>query len=88
VKLSVDQAAAAGVRHLERVTRLPVAVVAAAEPVESGWHLQVELVEKQSIPRGMDVLGLYDAWLDAEGNLQRFSRRSTRRRMDALEQQP
>jgi uncharacterized NAD-dependent epimerase/dehydratase family protein len=82
LKEGLEKAVQAGVRDLERITHLQASSVAAVEPAESGWHLQVELLEKQSIPRGMDILGLYHAWIDEKGNLLRFERRGTRRRGD------
>jgi hypothetical protein len=82
VKEVLDKVIHAGVREIERVTHLRLSSVTAVEPTEAGWHLQVELLEKESIPRGMDILGLYDVWIDDKGNLLRFERRSTRRRGD------
>lgn len=82
MKLGMAEALSACTKRLQEVTGLPLATAVSAEPGETGWHLQVELVEKESIPRGMDILGLYDVWLDDEGTLLRFARRSTRRRVD------
>ena len=82
MKTSLDQVLQAGVGRLQVVTKLGLSSVCGVEPHEEGWHVQVELVEKESIPHGMDILGLYDAWLGPNGDLLRFSRHSIRRRSD------
>ena len=71
--------------HMQSLTHLTFCNVVAVEPGEDAWHVQVEMLEKQSIPRGMDILGLYDVWLDREGAVLRFTRRGTRRRADVSE---
>lgn len=82
VNVSLDDVLRRGVARMQETTRLGLATIVAIEPIDEGWHLQVELVEKESIPHGMDILGLYDAWLDPGANLLRFTRRSIRRRSD------
>lgn len=82
VKASLDQIMSSGVTRMQAMTKLACSSVVAMEPLDDGWHLQIEMVEKESIPRGMDVLGLYDAWLDPAGNLLRFARHGVRRRAD------
>jgi len=81
----IGDAVRACTRSLEEITKLAVSNVTAVEPESDGWHLQVEIVEKRAVPEAMDILGLYDVWLGAEGELLRFSRRSTRRRMDVMD---
>ena len=72
-------------RQMGELTGLAPGTVVQVTPEQSGWHLQVEMVEKESIPHAMDILGLYDAWLDSEGMLVRFARHSSRRRADVGE---
>ncbi len=71
-----------GVEELTAVTGLACATVIGLERDEGGWRLAVELVEQESIPRGMDVLGIYRARLDGEGHLEGFERVGLRRRGD------
>jgi hypothetical protein len=40
------------------------------------------MIEKKSIPEPLDVLALYEAHIDEEGNLLGFERKSLRKRMD------
>lgn len=49
---------------------------------EKGWHIMLEMLEKQSVPDQMDVLALYESLVDEEGNLLGFERKGMRRRMD------
>ena len=53
---------------------------------EEGWHATVEMIEKKSIPDGMDLLALYEATLDDEGNVLKFERGKFRKRMDTGEE--
>ena len=49
---------------------------------KEGWVVIVEIVEKKSIPEGMDILGTYEVHLDAKGNLIAYERKELRKRMD------
>jgi hypothetical protein len=82
VTVPAEKVIRAGARHLEELTGLRLAAVVGFEPAENGWRLQAELVEKESIPHAMDVLGLYDCVLDPKGEVLRFERRGLRRRGD------
>jgi len=53
---------------------------------EEGWHATVEMIEKKSIPDGMDLLALYEATLDGEGNVLKFERGKLRKRVDTGEE--
>lgn len=46
------------------------------------WVATIEVVEKKSIPEGMDILGTYEIRLDAQGNLQSYKRKALRKRTD------
>ena len=48
----------------------------------AGWTFSIEVVEKTSIPDGMDVIGLYEVGTDANGTIAGYERKSTRKRMD------
>lgn len=74
-----------GLDGLVRITGLRSASVVGLESANGGWLLSVELVEKESIPRGMDILALYRATLDAEGEILDFERTGMRRRGDTPE---
>jgi hypothetical protein len=52
---------------------------------EDGWLVSLEVVERVAIPETMDVLGLYEVRLDAEGNIQEFGRKKLRKRGDTEE---
>jgi len=49
---------------------------------EKGWRVQVEMVEKKSLPDSMDILATYEVLMDDEGNLLEFKRYSMRKRID------
>jgi hypothetical protein len=47
--------------------------------------VKLEVVEKHSIPDGMDILATYETRLDTEGNMLGFNRTKMRRRIDTEE---
>lgn len=49
-----------------------------------GWIFSIELVEKNSIPEGMDILGLYEVNVDMGGGVSSYERKSSRRRSDTI----
>ncbi len=49
---------------------------------KEGWVVRVVMVEKKSIPEGMDILGTYEVHLDAKGDLISYERKELRKRMD------
>lgn len=83
--MNLESIARRGVEELTTVTGLARSSVIGLERDDGGWRLTVELVEKESIPRGMDVLGIYRARLDGDGHLEGFERVGLRRRGDTPE---
>ena len=49
------------------------------------WRVQVEAVEKKSIPDSQDILATYDLTVDDEGNVVDFTRSGMRRRGEVVE---
>lgn len=47
-----------------------------------GWLVKVEVIEKESIPNGMDVLGIYAVHLSDTGALLGYAREAMRKRSD------
>ena len=62
----------------------PVAVVGSAKD-EKGWRITMDLLELSRIPPSTDLLGIYEALVDEEGNLLEFQRKMTHNRGDILE---
>jgi hypothetical protein len=48
----------------------------------TGWTVAVEVVEKKSIPDGMDLIGLYEVEMDATGSVTSYARKGLRKRGD------
>ena len=70
---------------LNSLTGLEVASTVSAEKEEEGWLVTLEVIEKHSIPEGMDILASYETRLDADGNIQEFRRTRMRKRIDTEE---
>lgn len=49
---------------------------------DTGWLVEVEIVEKKSIPEGMDLLGFYEVELDSKGDMRGYVRKGLRKRTD------
>jgi len=64
--------------------KAPRAIGARKEGKE--WVVTTEIIEKISIPDGMDILGVYDVRLDENGNLIGYQRLRTRKRVDTGEE--
>ena len=64
--------------ELSKLTGLKASSTVGAAKDEKGWHISIEMLEKQSIPDQMDILATYEALLDDEGNFLGFERKSRR----------
>lgn len=53
-----------------------------AKKKNGGWVVTIQIMEKKSIPEGMDVLGVYEVETDREGNISGYERKEIRRRGD------
>lgn len=77
----VMQRATEGLSVLKR----KVSGVTAVSKADNGWRVMVELVERTAVPDTMDLLGLYEVLLDAEGEVVSYERTRVRRRCDLEE---
>lgn len=68
--------------ELAALTGLELASTLAANREDEGWQVSIEVIEKHSIPDGMDVLAAYNVVLDEEGNVTGFNRTGLRKRID------
>ncbi|MBI5344954.1 MAG: gas vesicle protein [Deltaproteobacteria bacterium] len=69
---------------LSKLTGLAPSSLVATAKTEGGWQIAMEMVEKQSIPYGMDLLATYEVKLDEQGNILEFIRKGMRKRMEAV----
>lgn len=68
--------------ELNALTGLDVSSTIEVAKEEEGWRVVLEVIEKHSIPEGMDILAAYETRLDGEGNMLDFRRTGMRRRID------
>lgn len=69
---------------LSKLTGLDPSSVVKTTKIDGGWQIAIEMVEKRSIPDGMDLLATYEVKLDEQGNILEFNRKGMRKRMEAL----
>jgi len=68
-----------------RVSKLPVNAVIGLSRIDEGWAISLEALERKAIPETMDVLGVYEVCVDADGGLLRFERKRLRKRGETEE---
>ena len=68
--------------ELNALTGLEVSSTIEVAREDDQWRVVLEVVEKHSIPEGMDILASYETQLDEEGNMLEFRRTGMRRRID------
>jgi len=71
--------------ELHKLTGLEISSTLEAARENGEWRVKLEVVEKHSIPDGMDILATYETRLDTEGNMLGFNRTRMRRRIDMEE---
>ena len=74
-------------KELSKLIGLKASSTIGATKDEKGWHISIEMVEKQSIPDQMDILATYEVLFDEEGNLLNFERKGMRKRMETVQKE-
>jgi len=68
--------------EIPKLVNLKLNSVVGIVKTEDGWKVTVEMVEKESIPSSMDLLGIYEVAVDREGNILGLERKGLRKRID------
>ncbi|MBI4336426.1 MAG: gas vesicle protein [Chloroflexi bacterium] len=74
-------------RQLAALTGLKPVTVTRVFRDEQGWHVGLELLEMARIPAATDLLGYYEALLSDDGQVLEFSRKRTRLRGQAAQEE-
>ncbi|MBL7171160.1 MAG: gas vesicle protein [Candidatus Omnitrophica bacterium] len=69
-------------KELAALTKLELSTVMGVTKEGAEWLVTMEMVEKKSIPDGMDLLGAYEVHMDNSGQVLNFNRISIRKRGD------
>jgi len=69
-------------KELAALTKLELSTVMGITKEGAEWLVTMEMVEKRSIPDGMDLLGAYEVHMDNSGQVLNFNRISIRKRGD------
>jgi hypothetical protein len=72
--LSAARAARAGLHQIAELTGKKPEGVTGVEPADDGWVVGVEVVEDRRIPSSTDILAVYEADVDSEGELASYRR--------------
>ena len=72
--------------ELAKLTNMEVSgVIGVTKSDEEGSVVTIEMIEKKSIPDGMDVLGTYEVKVNNNGEIVDFARTRLRKRIDTQE---
>jgi len=66
--------------QLHALTGLDLSSTVSVHGSKDGWHIQVEVVEKRSIPDSQDILATYEVVVDDEARVVNLTRLGMRRR--------
>ena len=80
--ISSTEAARIAQTEISKLSQLEFAGVRGLSRDDGQWLVTVELVEKKSIPDGLDLLGGYQVIIDEGGKVVSFERKTLRRRGD------
>jgi len=80
--LSIGEVIEKARSELNSLTGLEIESTLGAAREDEGWLVSVEVIEKHSIPDGMDILATYETKLDSDGNMLEFKRTKMRKRID------
>ncbi len=83
--LSIGEVIEKARTELHNLIGLEISSTVRAVREDEGWRVAVEVIEKHSIPDGMDILAIYESKLDSDGNLLEFKRIKMRTRIDTEE---
>ncbi|MBB5158671.1 gas vesicle protein GvpO [Saccharopolyspora phatthalungensis] len=72
--LSATQAAQLAVRQVHELTGKEPETVTSIERVGAGWLVGIEVVESHRVPDTTDILAVYEAELDQDGDLLSYRR--------------
>lgn len=85
--MELKQIAERAKEELSKLTGLkPSTIIEVSRKEEGGWRVSLEMIEREAIPEVMDILGIYESWLDEDGNLLGFERKKLRKRGDTEEE--
>ncbi len=80
--LSIGEVVEKARSELSKLTALEIGSTVGTARDEEGWVVSMEVIEKHSLPDGMDVLATYETKLDPDGNMLEFKRIRMRKRID------
>jgi hypothetical protein len=72
--LTASDAADMAVKHVTDLTKRVAEGVVGAERADEGWRVTVEVVETHRIPDSADIIAMYEANIDDEGELVSYRR--------------
>ena len=74
-RMAAAKAAQAGLEQVVVLTGREAEGVVFLEPADDGWVVGVEVVEDRRIPSSTDVLAIYQAEIDVNGDLVGYARK-------------
>ena len=82
MSLSMSEVILKARSELNNLIGLDISSTVRAVRENGGYLVAIEVIEKHSIPDGMDILATYEAKVDSDGNMLEFKRTKMRKRID------
>jgi hypothetical protein len=73
-RIGPAKAAQAAMRQIAGLTGKQPEGITAVGPTEDGWAVGVEVIEDRRVPSSADLMAVYEAQIDAEGELMSYQR--------------
>jgi len=73
-RLSAAEAGREGLQQITELTGKDPESVTGVEPTQDGWLVTVEVIEDRRIPSSTDILSMYEAEIDNDGELLSYRR--------------
>ena len=70
--------------QLTELTGLELGSTISANREDSIWKVQIEVLEKKSLPDSMDILATYELTMDEDANVMNFERLRMRKRIAVM----
>ena len=70
--------------QLTELTGLELGSTISASKEDNIWKVQIEVVEKKSLPDSQDILAAYELTMDDDANVVNFTRIGMRKRIDVM----
>lgn len=78
--MDVEEFAELAKKKLSSILGKKIYGISAMTPESEGWSVEIEAVEEEHLASAYDIIGVYEAHFDKEGDLLKWNRKSLRQK--------